>query len=150
MKRLFFILSTLICLSASAQVGIGTNSPNASAQLDVTSTNKGFLPPRVALTATNSAGPITSPAAGLLVYNTATAGFRPLQGDSGLLLLYRVGMEASDKRKNNIGRNQFTFRAPIIQKYGCPFYLSLPRFILPDGVFQNILLVEKNIFELTF
>jgi hypothetical protein len=35
------------------------------------------LPPRVALIATNSASPTTSPAAGLLVYNTATAGTAP-------------------------------------------------------------------------
>ena len=60
-----------------AQVGIGTTSPDASAQLDVTSGTKGFLPPKVALTATNSASPITNPATGLLVYNTATAGSSP-------------------------------------------------------------------------
>lgn len=59
-------------------VGIGsTTTPDASAQLDVNSSSKGFLPPRVALTATNAAGPITSPATGLLVYNTATAGTSP-------------------------------------------------------------------------
>jgi hypothetical protein len=45
--------------------------------LDVKSTNKGILPPRVALTAINSASPITSPAIGLHVYNTATAGTSP-------------------------------------------------------------------------
>ncbi len=33
--------------------------------------------PRVALTATNAAGPITSPATSLLIYNTATAGTSP-------------------------------------------------------------------------
>ena len=41
------------------------------------SADKGFLPPRVALTAINSANPITSPATGLLVYNTATTGTSP-------------------------------------------------------------------------
>ena len=62
----------------TGSVGIGaTTTPDASAQLDVNSTSKGFLPPRVALTATNAAGPITSPATGLLVYNTATAGTSP-------------------------------------------------------------------------
>jgi hypothetical protein len=39
--------------------------------------NKGFLPEQVALTATNAAGPVTSPATGLIVYNTATAGTTP-------------------------------------------------------------------------
>lgn len=57
-----------------AQVGIGTATPHSSAQLEVNSSSKGFLPPRVALTATNVAGPISAPEPGLLVYNTATAG----------------------------------------------------------------------------
>lgn len=78
MKKSFISVTILICsFIVNAQVGIGTSTPEASAKLDVTSTNKGFLPPRVALTATNSASPITSPAAGLLVYNTATAGTSP-------------------------------------------------------------------------
>jgi hypothetical protein len=71
------ILLVLSNIYIQAQVGIGTSSPSASAQLDVTSTTKGFLPPRVALTATNSASPVTSPATGLLVFNTATAGASP-------------------------------------------------------------------------
>lgn len=49
----------------------------ASAMLDITATNAGLLIPRVALTATNAAGPITAPATSLLVYNTATAGASP-------------------------------------------------------------------------
>lgn len=54
--------------------GIGTNSPDPSARLHVSSSTKGFLPPRVALTSTSSASPISSPATGLIVYNTATNG----------------------------------------------------------------------------
>ncbi|MDE3235649.1 MAG: hypothetical protein KGO81_06825 [Bacteroidota bacterium] len=77
MKKLITCFTLLIAFSSYSQVGIGTNSPDPSAKLDVTSTNKGFLPPRVALTATNAAGPITNPATGLLVYNTATAGTAP-------------------------------------------------------------------------
>jgi hypothetical protein len=50
-----------------AGVGINTSLPNASAQLDVTSTTKGFLPPRLT-TAQRDA--IASPAAGLTIYNT--------------------------------------------------------------------------------
>jgi hypothetical protein len=55
---------------------VGTTR-DASAVLDVRSTSQGFLAPRVALTATNAAGPISSPANGLMVYNTATAGSIP-------------------------------------------------------------------------
>ncbi len=48
-----------------AQIGIGTNSPNASAILDVSATNKGFLAPRMSLTQRQS---ISSPANGLMVF----------------------------------------------------------------------------------
>ncbi len=73
MKTLYtFICLVFLSVSLNAQVGIGTNTPDASSMLEVRSTNKGFLPPRVSLIATESASPITSPATGLIVYNTAT------------------------------------------------------------------------------
>lgn len=65
----------LATFTASAQVGIGVPTANidASAQLEVASTNKGFLAPRMTETQKNA---ITSPAVGLLVYQTdGTAGF---------------------------------------------------------------------------
>ena len=67
-------------LQLNAQTGIGTTAPNASAKLEVAATDKGFLPPRVALTASNAFSPIVGTAAnatGLLVYNTASAGATP-------------------------------------------------------------------------
>ena len=68
----FLLLATALL---QAQVGVGTSTPAASAQLDVSSTTKGFLPPRVALVSTaNTSSPISSPATGLLVYNTAEVG----------------------------------------------------------------------------
>jgi hypothetical protein len=48
-------------------VGVGTTSPHTSAQLDITSTNKGMLAPRMT-SAQRSA--IASPAKGLMVYDT--------------------------------------------------------------------------------
>jgi hypothetical protein len=77
MKKQVLIIALLIFGQIYAQTGIGTTTPHASAKLDVSATDKGFLPPRVALTATNVASPISSPANGLLVYNTATAGTTP-------------------------------------------------------------------------
>lgn len=74
----FLFLSVLLLnshLLLQAQgVGISdaSSTPDGSALLDISSTSKGILIPRVALTATNSAGPISSPATGLFVYNTAT------------------------------------------------------------------------------
>lgn len=78
--QLVVLFSTLVASSVYSQnVSINTTgaSPAASAGLDVDFTNKGLLIPRVALTATNSALPVTSPATSLLVYNTATAGSAP-------------------------------------------------------------------------
>ena len=69
--------SNAIVLGNNANVGIGTSTPNTSANLDVTASDKGMLIPRVSLTASNLAGPITTPAISLLVYNTATAGTFP-------------------------------------------------------------------------
>ncbi len=61
----------------NAQTGIGTATPHVSAKLDVYATNKGFLPPRVALLSTTDVATITTPAQGLVVYNTNSAGSSP-------------------------------------------------------------------------
>jgi len=56
-----------------AQIGILTDNPNSSAALDIYSTNKGLLIPRVSLTSDiNSASPVDSPATGLLIFNSGT------------------------------------------------------------------------------
>jgi hypothetical protein len=68
MKKLLFFF--LISVQLFAQTGIGTTTPEASAKLDVTSSNKGFLPPRVTLTSLTDNTTIPNPATGLLVYNT--------------------------------------------------------------------------------
>ena len=80
MRKVYFsfIVIYIPFLSTFSQVGIGTITPAESAQLDVSSSTKGFLPPRVALTATNIADPVTNPATGLLVFNTATSGGSPI------------------------------------------------------------------------
>ena len=48
-------------------LGLGTNSPSASAQLDVSSTSKGFLPPRMTYAQKTA---ILSPDQGLIIYCT--------------------------------------------------------------------------------
>ncbi len=73
---LFVLITTPFC-TVKAQVGIGTTTPSSSAQLDVTSSTKGVLLSRVALTSLTSASPLTSPTTSMLVYNTATAGSYP-------------------------------------------------------------------------
>jgi len=67
MKKLVFVAFMAISLSAAAQLGIGTTSPHPSAQLDVASTSKGFLPPRMTYNERNAIG---TGATGLMVWCT--------------------------------------------------------------------------------
>jgi len=71
----FFILLPLSCIKCFSQnnnVGIGTVTPNASAMLDIVAANKGILVPRLTTAQMNL---ISSPANGLLVYNTDSSCF---------------------------------------------------------------------------
>jgi uncharacterized protein (TIGR02145 family) len=57
-------------LTSNAQVvRIGTNTPATSSQLEVNSTTKGFLPPRMTSAQRNT---IVSPAIGSVIFNTTT------------------------------------------------------------------------------
>lgn len=66
-KALLILLLIGFGSASMAQVGIGTTTPDASAILEISSTTKGFLLPRMTLTEMNA---IASPAEGLMVYCT--------------------------------------------------------------------------------
>ena len=74
MKKLILLLTVLFAayVSEAQNVAINTDgsAAHASAILDVKSSDKGILIPRVSLTNVSDPSPIASPAAGLLVYNT--------------------------------------------------------------------------------
>jgi hypothetical protein len=77
-KKITLLVAFLVVsLAGFAQVGIGTTTPDASAALDVTATDKGFLMPRMT-TAQRTA--IASPATGLQVYDTDTKSFWSYDG----------------------------------------------------------------------
>ena len=61
------IILFAIMPKSQAQLGIGTQTPSLSAQLDVSSTSKGFLPPRLTSTQRDA---ISNPAIGLVLYNS--------------------------------------------------------------------------------
>jgi Chaperone of endosialidase len=67
----------LIPIKSFAQIGINSTNaaPSPNAMLDVSSTNKGVLFPRI-----SSSGSIASPTAGLLFYNTTTNKFNHFDG----------------------------------------------------------------------
>lgn len=74
MKQLIYvIIIAATTLQATAQVKIGDNpnTINANSMLELESTNKGFLPPRIALNNVSSPAPLTAPVAeGTLVYSS--------------------------------------------------------------------------------
>lgn len=76
-------------LVSMAQVGIGTNSPNANAALDVVSTTQGMLFPRMT-TAQRDA--ISSPAKGLIIFNTTLNCLQTNIGNSGAPNWKRLGI----------------------------------------------------------
>jgi len=113
---IFFLL--LLNISLKAQVAINTDgsTPDASAMLDVKSSNGGILIPRVALTSATDAVTIASPATALLVYNDGTGGLTPAgfyynNGTPGapkwVLLITDSGSAAGWKTTGNSGTNTF-------------------------------------------
>jgi hypothetical protein len=67
---LLLLAAPLAVQAQTGAVGIGTSgAPDASAALEVKSTTKGLLPPRMDKTQRDA---IASPAAGLTIYNTTT------------------------------------------------------------------------------
>jgi len=86
MRKLIFPIAILLfTFSIQAQVGIGTETPNASSLLDLSSTSKGILVPRMT---ENQKNAISTPAQGLLVFQTnGTVGFYSYDGSSWLHLI---------------------------------------------------------------
>ena len=80
MKQFFTLLAAVLLTATTyAQVGVGTTTPDASAALDITSTTKGLLPPRMT-TAERDA--ISSAAKGLIVFNTTLNTLQINEGDA--------------------------------------------------------------------
>ncbi len=72
LSSLLIILIVFINFNSQAQVGIGTTAPDGSSMLDIQSTSKGMLIPRME---TAQRTIILSPANGLLVFDTDTKSF---------------------------------------------------------------------------
>jgi uncharacterized protein (TIGR02145 family) len=92
MKSVVLLLSVLflvVCCRAQ-NVGIGTTSPAASAQLDVSSTAKGFLPPRMTTVQRDA---IITPADGLVIFNSTTNSLQ-LKTSAGWVSLTTPGTAA--------------------------------------------------------
>jgi hypothetical protein len=82
MKKIYYILTLLLCVylqTANAQMGVNSTGvvPNVAAMLDVRSSDKGFLMPRLTTTQRNAMPAITD---GLMIYNVTTAEIEVYRG----------------------------------------------------------------------
>jgi Protein of unknown function (DUF1566) len=71
------LVTFFVSFSHAQNVGIGTTNHDSSAVLDVASTAKGFLPPRMTSTQRDA---IASPATGLTIYNTTNKSLESFNG----------------------------------------------------------------------
>lgn len=74
MKKIILVSFLLIGMISFAQMGIGTQTPHSSALLDIASTNKGVLLPKVNLLGKDDVTTVSSPANGLLLFNQSANG----------------------------------------------------------------------------
>ncbi len=93
MKKIYYILTILLCTyvqSANAQMGVNSSGavPNAAAMLDVRSSDKGFLMPRLS-TAQRDAMPAI--ADGLMIYNTTINELQIFRSIAGWQTASRMG-----------------------------------------------------------
>ncbi len=107
MKTTFYTLGLLLVLLTSnttyAQVGIGTTTPDTKAQLDVKSTSKGILIPRLTLAQRNA---ITSPTTSLLIYQTDnTPGFYYYSGTTWEKLALTSALDDGDWNVSGVNMN---------------------------------------------
>ena len=86
-KSCINLMFILFCISAlSAQVGIGTETPDASSMLDISSTSKGILVPRMT---ENQKNAIQSPVQGLLIFQiNGAVGFYSYDGSNWLHIIH--------------------------------------------------------------
>jgi trimeric autotransporter adhesin len=94
MKKIYQILTILLCIyvqTADAQMGVNSSGadPAPSSILDVSSTTKGLLIPRMTSTQRDA---IVSPANGLMIYTT----------NVGEIQVYDGGVESSQQIKRTI------------------------------------------------
>ncbi|KAA0992675.1 BclA C-terminal domain-containing protein [Dyadobacter aurulentus] len=123
MKKLYQLLLTssfaLLAFGAQAQVGVGTTTPDGSAQLDVTSNSKGVLIPRMASFERTGINPA---AEGLLVYQTdPPAGFYYYTGSQWVRLVNSAESATASIPSLYAGNNTGTSLVIMLGGISVPF-----------------------------
>jgi len=110
MKTIFKTTIMLLLVSSGVygQRGIGTNSPDTSAILELASTSKGFLPPRMSTTERNV---ISTPPTGLVIYNTTAA---CLQWFNGVLWFDTFTQTTEGLPNNNLTLGAITYQGKSV------------------------------------
>ncbi len=111
MKRIFILfLTVFITQTVFSQVAVNSsgNAADASAMLDVSSTSKGMLVPRMTTSQRNA---ISSPATGLLVYDTDENNFYFYDGSKWTLI--ESGTEKWTFSNNKITAADTTYRVGV-------------------------------------
>lgn len=87
-KKIFCLLIGLVTITIKSQVGIGTATPDPSSILELSSSDKALILPRVSLTSTTDITTVTNPVKGLLVYNLLDSGTGTGRVYKDLIYLY--------------------------------------------------------------
>ncbi len=85
-----FLLATVFSLQAQVAVNSTGDPAVPSAMLEISSNNKGLLPPRLTAAQRNA---ISSPAIGLVVFDTDSAGYFFITAQAGVNWLKKTEME---------------------------------------------------------
>lgn len=101
-KKLFFLLVLMGSGLTNAQIGVGTQNADPSSILDLTSTSKGILTPRMSTEKRNS---INNPARGLLIYNTTSSDFNYYDSGWNDFSKIQKSVVASDEVSTTSGIN---------------------------------------------
>lgn len=124
MRNFFLsIISCFLILNASGQVSIGAPVAHPSAELDVSSTTKGLLPPRMTAVQRDA---ISNPSPGLMIFNTTSQRLEIFASLGGW-----YGIQTEVQERKLLGGN-FTEESPSIRQ------TSDGGFILAGSTFNDI------------
>ncbi len=105
-------ITLLICLvsfSSFGQVGINTQNPNSDSYLELSSTDKGLLIPRLNLVSLDNPAPLSAHVTGMMVFNTASSGTFENIVYPGLYINSGVSWERLEPNTTQLGEVKHSF-----------------------------------------
>lgn len=124
MKQVYIFFALLFSLISYSQVGIGTTSPNPSAILDLTASNKALLIPRLA-----SIDSISIPVNGMMIYDISASCIKSYENNSWTSCLS--------------GLNDFTFAKIVYVNASTPSNATIFDLVIPP-ITNDVSLVQQS------